>query len=147
MKKLLSIASTVLSLIISVGTVQAGFLGRSLAEYKTEYADSFTAPAIPYITLFRRDGLETDVVFYKDRAVMVEISKLSGGAFSDSEIRGILESNTEGAPWLFEKGAWINGHGFAPSAASLNPDKTSLVIVNFKEELERQLSKIGNQTN
>jgi hypothetical protein len=65
-----------LSLIISAGTVRAGFLGHSLAEYNDQYADAYTSHANPNITLFRRDGLESDVIFYKDRAVRGPVCNL-----------------------------------------------------------------------
>jgi hypothetical protein len=144
MRKLLPTFSMVLSLITSAGTVQAGFLGHSLAEYQNQYTDASTSRTNPNMTLFRRDGLETGVIFYMDRAVLVEITKSSGEPFSDSELRGILKSNPEGSPWFLEKGVWINGHSFAHSIAMASADKTSLMIINLKEEMQRQLSKTGS---
>ena len=141
MKPLLPTLSMVLSLITSAGTVQAGFLGHSLAEYQNQYTEVSTSQTNPNMTLFRRDGLETGVIFYLDRAVFVEITKSSGESFSDSELRGILKSNPEGSPWFLEKGVWINGHSLSHSIAMVNADKTSLMIINLKEEMQSQLSK------
>lgn len=141
MQKQLPTIFMVLSLFTIAGTVQAGFLGHSLAEYQNQYPETITSQTNPNMKLFKRDGLETGVIFFLDRAVLVEITKSSGQAFSDSELRGILKSNTEGSPWLFEKGIWINGHGVSHSVAMANADKTSLMIINLKEEMQRQLSQ------
>jgi hypothetical protein len=141
--------TTALSLLISTGAVQAGVLGQSVAEYRAKYLEPFVG-SNPDVHVFRGLGLEVSVIFYKDQAIFVEFRKQAGEAFSEAEIQMELEGNPEGSPWHFEGGAWVSEHpqGTIPSAlANVNPEKTSLTILNPKAMMERKLAKISSQLN
>lgn len=136
--------TTTLSLLIGAGAVQAGVLGHSVAEYRDKYLEPFVG-SNPDVHLFKGDGIEVNVIFYKDQAIFVELRKQTGEAFSDAEIQMELQQNPEGSAWNFEGGAWVNahGHGSIPSAiANVNADKTSLTILNPEAMMQRQLSQI-----
>jgi hypothetical protein len=135
----------VLGLITSAASVQAGYLGKSLADYQQQYPA--TGTSLLGNKLFISDGLAISVTFYKDRAVYVQVQKLNGEPFSKAELQGILKSNTEGSPWLRENLLWVTAH------ASPNPDARAftvrenavLVFLNVKEVKERELSMKKSQ--
>jgi hypothetical protein len=143
------IVTAALSLLVSARAVQAGMLGHSIAEYRDKYVEPFVG-SNPDVHLFKGEGLEVNVIFYKDQAIFVELRKQTGEAFSDAEIQMELQQNPEGSAWNFEGGAWVNEHGpgTIPSAlANVNADKTSLTILNPKATIERKLDKISSELN